>query len=311
MLEKVQKIEIKESHEGQRLDNFLINLLKGVPKSKIYSIIRKGEVRVNSSRKQARYKLIKADLIRVPPIRLTPSKEKFAPKDMIDLLKESIIFEDKNYIAINKPKGIASHGGSGISIGLIEAVRNFGPEYRDCKLVHRLDRSTSGCQIISKKQQFLKQCNELIRNGRANKSYIAIVKGSWPDNQKRIVSNLSKDILVSGERMVKETADGKNSITEFKIIEKSNLFTKLSCNLITGRTHQIRVHTSNFGFPIVGDDKYGDRETNKSLNKIGLDRMYLHSKSFKISELEINLESEEPKEFKKLIKVSDSELNLS
>jgi 23S rRNA pseudouridine955/2504/2580 synthase len=311
MLEKVQKIEIKESHEGQRLDNFLINLLKGVPKSKIYSIIRKGEVRVNSSRKQARYKLIKADLIRVPPIRLTPSKEKFAPKDMIDLLKESIIFEDKNYIAINKPKGIASHGGSGISIGLIEAVRNFGPEYRDCKLVHRLDRSTSGCQIISKKQQFLKQCNELIRNGRANKSYIAIVKGSWPDNKKRIVSNLSKDILVSGERMVKETADGKNSITEFKIIEKSNLFTKLSCNLITGRTHQIRVHTSNFGFPIVGDDKYGDRETNKSLNKIGLDRMYLHSKSFKISELEINLESEEPKEFKKLIKVSDSELNLS
>lgn len=311
MLEKVQKIEIKESYEGQRLDNFLINLLKGVPKSKIYSIIRKGEVRVNSSRKQARYKLIKADLIRVPPIRLTPSKEKFAPKDMIDLLKESIIFEDKNYIAINKPKGIASHGGSGISIGLIEAVRNFGPEYRDCKLVHRLDRSTSGCQIISKKQQFLKQCNELIRNGRANKSYIAIVKGSWPDNKKRIVSNLSKDILVSGERMVKETADGKNSITEFKIIEKSNLFTKLSCNLITGRTHQIRVHTSNFGFPIVGDDKYGDRETNKSLNKIGLDRMYLHSKSFKISELEINLESEEPKEFKKLIKVSDSELNLS
>ena len=311
MLEKVQKIEIKESHEGQRLDNFLINLLKGVPKSKIYSIIRKGEVRVNSSRKQARYNLIKADLIRVPPIRLTPSKEKFAPKDMIDLLKESIIFEDKNYIAINKPKGIASHGGSGISIGLIEAVRNFGPEYRDCKLVHRLDRSTSGCQIISKKQQFLKQCNELIRNGRANKSYIAIVKGSWPDNKKRIVSNLSKDILVSGERMVKETADGKNSITEFKIIEKSNLFTKLSCNLITGRTHQIRVHTSNFGFPIVGDDKYGDRETNKSLNKIGLDRMYLHSKSFKISELEINLESEEPKEFKKLIKVSDSELNLS
>ena len=311
MLEKVQKIEIKESHEGQRLDNFLINLLKGVPKSKIYSIIRKGEVRVNSSRKQARYKLIKADLIRVPPIRLTPSKEKFAPKDMIDLLKESIIFEDKNYIAINKPKGIASHGGSGISIGLIEAVRNFGPEYRDCKLVHRLDRSTSGCQIISKTQQFLKQCNELIRNGRANKSYIAIVKGSWPDNKKRIVSNLSKDILVSGERMVKETADGKNSITEFKIIEKSNLFTKLSCNLITGRTHQIRVHTSNFGFPIVGDDKYGDRETNKSLNKIGLDRMYLHSKSFKISELEINLESEEPKEFKKLIKVSDSELNLS
>ena len=311
MLEKVQKIEIKESHEGQRLDNFLINLLKGVPKSKIYSIIRKGEVRVNSSRKQARYKLIKADLIRVPPIRLTPSKEKFATKDMIDLLKESIIFEDKNYIAINKPKGIASHGGSGISIGLIEAVRNFGPEYRDCKLVHRLDRSTSGCQIISKKQQFLKQCNELIRNGRANKSYIAIVKGSWPDNKKRIVSNLSKDILVSGERMVKETADGKNSITEFKIIEKSNLFTKLSCNLITGRTHQIRVHTSNFGFPIVGDDKYGDRETNKSLNKIGLDRMYLHSKSFKISELEINLESEEPKEFKKLIKVSDSELNLS
>ena len=311
MLEKVQKIEIKESYEGQRLDNFLINLLKGVPKSKIYSIIRKGEVRVNSSRKQARYKLIKADLIRVPPIRLTPSKEKFAPKDMIDLLKESIIFEDKNYIAINKPKGIASHGGSGISIGLIEAVRNFGPEYRDCKLVHRLDRSTSGCQIISKKQQFLKQCNELIRNGRANKSYIAIVKGSWPDNKKRIVSNLSKDILVSGERMVKETADGKNSITEFKIIEKSNLFTKLSCILITGRTHQIRVHTSNFGFPIVGDDKYGDRETNKSLNKIGLDRMYLHSKSFKISELEINLESEEPKEFKKLIKVSDSELNLT
>jgi|TARA_B100001094_G_scaffold333436_1_gene412194 23S rRNA pseudouridine955/2504/2580 synthase len=310
MLENVQKVEIQESHEGQRLDNFLINYLKGVPKSKIYSIIRKGEVRVNSSRKKAKYKLNVKDLVRIPPIRISASKDKIAPRGMIDLIKENIISENDYYIAINKPIGIASHGGSGISIGLIEAIRNFGPEYRDCKLVHRLDKSTSGCQLIAKKQQFLKKCNEYIRDGKVIKRYTAIVLNEWPEEIRKITSNLSKDILISGERMVKESSAGKQSITEFKIKKKSKKFTKLECNLITGRTHQIRVHTSNQGNPIVGDDKYGNKEINKFIKKIGLERMYLHSNTLIIPDLKISLEAEEPVEFKKLIKISDSELNL-
>ena len=308
---KVQKITINKDYSGQRLDNFLLNYLKGVPKSKIYSIIRKGEVRVNSSRKQVFYKIKENDLIRIPPLQIENKEDIKAPFELIDVLKRSIIFEDDNCLVINKPSGIASHGGSGISFGLIEAIRNFGPRYRDCKLVHRLDKNTSGCQLVSKNQSFLRKCNNLIREKKIIKKYIALVHGNWPENLNLIENKLTKNIGVSGERLVKVSSDGKNSITKFKLLEKNNFFSKLSCNLVTGRTHQIRVHTSHSDFPIVGDHKYGDKRKDKKFLHQDLKRMYLHSKSLEIKDLNLKVISNEPKEFKKLIKISESNSFLS
>ena len=308
---KVQKITINKDYSGQRLDNFLLNYLKGVPKSKIYSIIRKGEVRVNSSRKQVFYKIKENDLIRIPPLQIENKENIKAPFELIDVLKRSIIFEDDNCLVINKPFGIASHGGSGISFGLIEAIRNFGPRYRDCKLVHRLDKNTSGCQLVSKNQSFLRKCNNLIREKKIIKKYIALVHGNWPENLNLIENKLTKNIDVSGERLVKVSSDGKNSITKFKLLEKNNFFSKLSCNLVTGRTHQIRVHTSHSDFPIVGDHKYGDKRKDKKFLHQDLKRMYLHSKSLEIKDLNLKVISNEPKEFKKLIKISESNSFLS
>lgn len=308
---KVQKITINKDYSGQRLDNFLLNYLKRVPKSKIYSIIRKGEVRVNSSRKQVFYKIKENDLIRIPPLQIENKENIKAPFELIDVLKRSIIFEDDNCLVINKPFGIASHGGSGISFGLIEAIRNFGPRYRDCKLVHRLDKDTSGCQLVSKNQIFLRKCNNLIREKKIIKKYIALVHGNWPENLNFIENKLTKNIGVSGEKFVKVSSDGKNSITKFKLLEKNNFFSKLSCNLVTGRTHQIRVHTSHSDFPIVGDHKYGDRHKDKKFLHQDLKRMYLHSKSLEIKDLKLKVISNEPKEFKKLIKISESKSFLS
>ena len=303
---KVQKIIVDNDHTGQRLDNFLLNFLKGIPKSKIYSIIRKGEVRVNSLRKKASYKITKDDLIRIPPLNLPFRFDKVPSISLIKILQNNIIFEDNNCLVIDKPFGIASHGGSGISIGLIEAVRNFGKEYRNCKLVHRLDKNTSGCQLISKKQKFLRTCNSLIRERKIKKKYIALVHGQWPKDRMFMENKLEKNITISGEKMVKVSENGKNSITEFQIIEKSKFFTKLSCNLITGRTHQIRVHTSSNNFPIVGDLKYGNKEKDKKFLKHGLNRMYLHSSLIEIKDLNLKVSSKDPKEFKKMIKNSES-----
>ena len=303
---KVQKIIVDNDHTGQRLDNFLLNFLKGIPKSKIYSIIRKGEVRVNSLRKKVSYKISKDDLIRIPPLNLPIRSDKVPSISLIKILQNNIIFEDNNCLVIDKPFGISSHGGSGISIGLIEAVRNFGKEYRNCKLVHRLDKNTSGCQLISKKQKFLRTCNSLIRERKIKKKYIALVHGQWPKDRMFIENKLEKNINISGEKMVKVSENGKNSITEFQIIEKSKFFTKLSCNLITGRTHQIRVHTSSNDFPIVGDLKYGNKEKDKKFLKHGLNRMYLHSSLIEIKDLNLKVSSKDPKEFKKMIKNSES-----
>ena len=303
---KVQKIIVDNDHTGQRLDNFLLNFLKGIPKSKIYSIIRKGEVRVNSLRKKAFYKIAKDDLIRIPPLNLPIRSDKVPSISLIKILQNNIIFEDNNCLVIDKPFGIASHGGSGISIGLIEAVRNFGKEYRNCKLVHRLDKNTSGCQLISKKQKFLRTCNSLIRERKIKKKYIALVHGHWPKDRSFIENKIEKNITISGEKMVKVSENGKNSITEFQIIEKSKFFTKLSCNLITGRTHQIRVHTSSNNFPIVGDLKYGNREKDKKFLEYDFKRMFLHSSHLEIKDLNLKISCKEPKEFKKIIKISES-----
>ena len=202
MFNKSHKIKASKEVLGQRIDNFLINYLKGIPRSKIYSIIRKGEVRVNGSRKKPLYKISEGDEIRIPPLNIDEKKELFIPENFIKLLKERIVYENQNYLIINKPSGVASHGGSGIKLGLIESVRNFGKSYRDCKLIHRLDKDTSGCQIIAKKQSFLRKCNEEIRLGRSYKEYIAIVNGRWPKTKTKVISSILKTKNKSGEHKV-------------------------------------------------------------------------------------------------------------
>ena len=301
-MSEVKKVIIDENVSGQRLDNFLLNYLKGVPKSKIYSIIRKGEIRINSKRKKPSYKLVNGDELRVPPIKTSLRENQFVPTNIISLLKDAIVEENDDYIAINKPEGIASHGGSGISIGVIETIRNFGKAYRDAKLVHRLDKDTSGCQIIAKNNKFLRRCNKLISERKIKKTYQAIVHGNWVYKDGLYEINIEKNKLIGNERMVKISEGGKIAKTFFQAIESSNYFSLIQCELVTGRTHQLRVHLSELGFPIVGDKKYGLKESRFSKGLSYKKRMYLHANSFISNDLNIHLSVKSPKEFKKILK---------
>ena len=299
---EVKKIPINDDLSGQRLDNFLITELKGVPKSKIYSIIRKGEVRVNSKRKKPSYKLNEGDEIRIPPIRITNKENHFVPSKIISLLKESIILENEDFIAINKPSGIASHGGSRISIGVIEAIRNFGKDYRDAKLIHRLDKDTSGCQIIAKNNKFLRHCNRLISERKVKKTYQAVVEGKWTIREGLYEINLEKNFLRGNERMVKINESGKIAKTILEVIKKRDKFSLMKCELITGRTHQLRVQLSSLGYPIIGDVKYGKKNIKKAEISQAKNRMYLHADSFISKELDIKIFADVPEEFKKILK---------
>ena len=299
---EVKKIIINEDISGQRLDNFLLNQLKGVPKSKVYSIIRKGEIRINSKRKKPSYKLVIGDEVRVPPIKTSSKESQFVPTNVIALLRASIVEENDDYIALDKPEGIASHGGSGISIGVIETIRNFGKSYRDAKLVHRLDKDTSGCQVIAKNNKFLRNCNKLISERKVKKTYQAIVHGNWIHKDGIYEINIEKNMLIGKERMVRISDGGKIAKTFFKVIESSKHFSLIQCELITGRTHQLRVHLSELGFPIVGDKKYGIKENKFPTSSGQKKRMYLHANSFISKDLNIYLNVKLPKEFKKILK---------
>ena len=246
------------------------------------------------------YKISEGDEIRIPPLNIDEKKELFIPENFIKLLKERIVYENQNYLIINKPSGVASHGGSGIKLGLIESVRNFGKLYRDCKLIHRLDKDTSGCQIIAKKQSFLRKCNEEIRLGRSYKEYIAIVNGRWPNTKTKVKSSILKTKIKSGEHKVISSSFGKESITNFEVLSLSRNYSKLRCELVTGRTHQIRVHVSQEGYPIVGDSKYGCRAIKNEQKKIK--KLYLHSHMLKIPDLGVSFKVEEPEDFDILLK---------
>ncbi|MAH76566.1 MAG: 23S rRNA pseudouridine(955/2504/2580) synthase [Gammaproteobacteria bacterium] len=299
---EVKKIIIDENISGQRLDNFLMNQLKGVPKSKVYSIIRKGEIRINSKRKKPSYKLINGDELRIPPIKVSKRENQFVSTNVIALIKDAIVEENDDYIALNKPVGIASHGGSGISIGVIETIRNFGKAYRDTKLVHRLDKDTSGCQIIAKNNKFLRRCNKLILERKIKKTYQSIVHGNWSHKDGIYEINIEKNMLIGKERMVRISDGGKIAKTFFKAIESSKHFSLIQCELITGRTHQLRVHLSDLGFPIVGDKKYGIKENKLPKDLDYKKRMYLHANSFISKDLNIHLNVKPPEEFKKILK---------
>ena len=292
---------VDEEYEDVRLDNCLISRLKNLPRSKIYSIIRKGEVRVNGSRSKPDRRLKKDDVIRIPPYRIEERNQKRASKSLIELLEERIIYNKNSVLIINKPEGLASHGGSGLKLGLIEAVRQIDDKFKNAQLVHRLDRGTSGCIVLSLKRSVLRTLNTEMREGRVEKKYLAIVGSKWPHKEIQITSNLKKNHLRSGERHVIETPDGKQSITKFKRLKSNQKACLLECTLLTGRTHQIRVQLSNEGYPIIGDKKYGQVELNNFYSKRGIKRMLLHAKEINFPEIDIFCSAEEPLLFKEIL----------
>lgn len=282
-LAQVTNVKVDPESAGQRLDNFLMARLKGVPKSRIYRIIRTGEVRVNGARAKPEYKLVGGEELRIPPIRLAERTEAPAPAAaVLKQIEAAILYEDERLLVVNKPAGIAVHGGSGIAYGLIEALRVLRPEQRFLELVHRLDRDTSGVILVAKKRSALRVLHEDLRERQMEKVYWAFVVGSWPAKKKRIEAPLAKNELKSGERVVKVDAGGKSSLTDFRVIERLDGFTWVEAKPITGRTHQIRVHAQFAGFPIVGDSKYGIDEVNKDLRKEGFKRLCLHAARLKI-----------------------------
>jgi 23S rRNA pseudouridine955/2504/2580 synthase len=281
-LPKVQIVEISAEESGQRIDNYLMCQLKGVPKSLVYRIVRKGEVRVNKGRIKPDYRLKAGDMVRIPPVR---QAEKKAPAKVSDKLlrqlESSILFEDKRILVINKPSGLAVHGGSGLNYGLIEVLREIRPNDKNLELVHRLDRDTSGCLIIAKKRSALRRLHEQLREGSMDKRYFTLVKGKWKGTSKWVDAPLLKNVVRSGERLVFVDDRGKDARTQFMPYSVSEEASLMSVKLDTGRTHQIRVHAQHIGYPIAGDNKYGDEEFNRQLKSKGLKRLFLHAFSLK------------------------------
>jgi len=278
--ESVTFLTIDESGEGQRIDNFLFKLLKGVPKSHVYRILR-GEVRVNKKRVNQTYRLQLGDLLRVPPIRVSEStKFKHAH---IPAVEFPILYEDDALIAVNKPSGVAVHGGSGVSFGVIEQMRRARHEEKYIELVHRLDKDTSGVLLLAKKRSALTAMHEIMRKGSSDKRYFVLVLGQWKNARQHVKLPLHKMDSPQGEKRVFVREGGQASHTIFTLQKSWPEFSLLEAQLKTGRTHQIRVHLSHLGFPIVGDDKYGDFARNKVLAKQGLKRMFLHAHSIAFS----------------------------
>jgi 23S rRNA pseudouridine955/2504/2580 synthase len=277
---EVKWLTVDEESAGQRLDNFLFRHLKGVPKTHVYRIIRSGEVRVNKGRASADTRIETGDVVRLPPVRISDKLAEKAARPAPGR-EFPLLLEDDALMAIDKPAGVAVHGGSGVSFGVIEQLRQARPLAKLLELVHRLDRETSGILLVAKKRSALRHLQDQFRERETDKTYLALVQGSWPEKLKVIDSALHKFLLPDGERRVKVTSnedpDGMRSITLVKVAERLVGCTLLEVTIKTGRTHQIRVHLASQGHPIAGDDKYGDFEWNKVLQKQGLKRMFLHA----------------------------------
>ena len=280
---KVKTQNITEDEAGQRLDNYLLAQLKGVPKSLIYRIIRKGEVRVNKGRVKPEYKLQTGDVVRIPPVRVAEKQQAPISNKLskVAQLEQHIVFEDECLLVLNKPSGIAVHGGSGLDFGVIEALRALRPEARFLELVHRLDRDTSGILLVAKKRSALRNLHEQLREKTVQKDYLALVRGQWQSHCKVIKAPLNKNELSSGERIVRVSDQGKPSETRFSIEERYETATLIKASPITGRTHQIRVHCQYAGHPIALDTKYGDEKFDEKLTALGLDRLFLHAASIR------------------------------
>ncbi|MCW8829009.1 MAG: 23S rRNA pseudouridine(955/2504/2580) synthase RluC [Gammaproteobacteria bacterium] len=281
---RVREVTVGEESGGQRIDNFLLKHLKGVPKSRIYRILRKGEVRVNKGRIKPEYRLKIGDIVRIPPIRVSEKPAAANPGQRLQqLLEQSILYEDKALLVLNKPSGLAVHGGSGISFGVIEALRAMRPEAHFLELAHRLDRDTSGCLVIAKKRSALRAFQQLLRDDGMEKTYLALVKGRWEGGRRGVDAPLRKNTLRSGERIVTVSDDGKPSLSIFTPETLYRDCSLMRVKLVTGRTHQVRVHAQFTGHPIAADDKYGDAGFNRQMAQRGLRRLFLHARELRFT----------------------------
>jgi 23S rRNA pseudouridine955/2504/2580 synthase len=280
----VQYLQVDVDDSGQRLDNYLMRKLRGVPKTRLYRALRRGEVRVNKGRVKADYRLVAGDRVRIPPLRLPAAQEPAAlPRYWAQLLQQRIVYEDGDLLVINKPSGLAVHGGSGLSFGLIEGLRRLRPEDRYLELVHRLDRDTSGLILIARRPAILRELHRQLREDRVDKRYRALVCGRWPRRLGRVDAPLEKNVLKSGERMVRVSQEGKRAVTEFSVLERFGDATLLEAKPVTGRTHQIRVHAQHAGCPLMGDEKYASDRALALGREMGLKRLFLHASQLRFS----------------------------
>lgn len=275
---RVQKLEVDVNSVGQRLDNFLISRLKGVPKTRIYRIIRKGEVRVNGKRIKPEYKLVQNDIVRVPPIRVSNTQKHIPTVELSQLIKNSIIYQDESLLVLNKPSGISVHAGTGVKISLIDVLRHiYQDEYLE--LVHRLDKGTSGCLLIARNSSALKLLQSDFKARTVKKAYHALVHGLWPQQLEEVSVSLQRSPEAGGERRVYVDEEGQNAHTRFVLMQHFKQHSLVLAQPSTGRTHQIRVHAQFAGFPLCGDEKYSDSGQRKQLFKMGLTRLCLHANS--------------------------------
>ena len=291
-MSQVRFIQVSADYHGQRLDNFLLRELQGVPKTRIYRALRKGEIRVNKGRVRGDYRVAEGDSIRIPPLRTAERGEPGnVPRRWANLLEDNLILESDGLWVINKPSGLAVHGGSGLAIGMIECLRKIAPEEGFLELVHRLDRDTSGCIMVARKPSVLKALHRQLREDQVDKRYLALVAGRWSANRHFVEAPLKKNTLKSGERVVRVDREGKAARTEFQVVERFAGATLVEAKPVTGRTHQIRVHCLQAGHPILGDDKYGDRDANRQAAEQGLKRLFLHASSlaFTLAEEPVSL----------------------
>ena len=278
----VRRVRAGEASDGQRLDNFLLRELPGVPRSRVYRLLRRGEVRVNGKRKQADYRLLADDEVRLPPVRDVPRREdgpRRVPDALIGAVQDAIVHEDTRLLVLNKPAGLAVHGGSGLAFGVIEALRALRPG-EPLELAHRLDRETSGCLLVARTRAALRAVHALLREGAVEKHYMALVAGRWRLGRKTIDAPVLTNTRQGGERMVRIHRAGKIAVSIFDpVAHFGEVATLMDVAIRTGRTHQIRVHAAFAGHPVAGDEKYGDRECNGRLRRLGLRRMFLHASS--------------------------------
>ena len=273
-------VEVGADFVGQRLDNFLLRSLKGVPRSHVYRLIRSGQVRVNSGRVRPSYRLKLDDRIRVPPVSQRAVTGRSLKKDQISWLAERIIHEDSRILVLDKPSGLAVHGGSSIDLGCIEGLRCLKPGVPSLELVHRLDRGTSGCLLIAKRRSALRRLHQLLREGKVHKHYLALVEGSWQDGEMDVDVNLTANRRIRGETVVKVDPEGRRAHSHFRVIEGYGpSATLMEVSTTTGRTHQIRVHAAHMGHTVAGDERYGDQEFNSMMERKGLRRLFLHAHS--------------------------------
>jgi 23S rRNA pseudouridine955/2504/2580 synthase len=296
----VRHITVDENYSGQRLDNFLNRELKGVPRTRLYKALRKGEIRVNKGRVKADYRLVTGDLVRIPPLRVpAPSDPPTIPRYWSEQLSERIVYEDGGLLVVDKPSGLAVHGGSGLNFGMIECLRQMRDKDRYLELVHRLDRDTSGLIMVARRPAVLRELHRQLREDKVDKRYLALVVGKWPRNLSRVEAPLHKNVLQSGERMVRVSKEGKPSITEFAVLERFSGATLVEAKPVTGRTHQIRVHAQHAGFPLLGDAKYSNDRGELLAGQLGLKRLFLHARLLRFQlpeigrlELETGLDQE-------------------